>query len=376
MSSNICSRLRQIFQQRPTGTTSAALSRKDDLESLVDQFKKKSNSAHFRRNRLAYKITVNRLAKVNRFACIHDILNHQKQYPDITDEHFAARLIRLYGESRMFDHAIQLFDEMPDLNCPRSVLSFNALLAACVASKEFDKVSELLREIPRKLSIEPDIISYNTMIKAFCQVGTMDAAISLLDEIEKNGIKPDLITFNILLDSFYRGDADKFSKAETFWSLMQEKEVVPDVRSYNSRLLGMMRQKRVSEAVNALKDMEEKGPKPNQYSYNVMIKGFVDEGNLKEAKKWYASMSSNGCTPDFITFATLIPFAWSNNDIDFAHDLCINSVVAKRLVSSGLMQKVADALLEQSEAEKAKELLKLRDSKGRLPDGNSLTAGD
>ncbi|XP_075523180.1 small ribosomal subunit protein mL103 (rPPR7)-like [Primulina tabacum] len=376
MSSNLCCRLRQIFQRKPTGTTSPTISGNDHLEYLVDRFKKKSNSTNFRRNRLAYKITVNRLARVHRFSSIHDILNHQKQYPDITDEHFAARLISLYGESRMFDHALQLFDEMPDLNCPRSVLSFNALLAACIASKEFDKFSELFREIPRKLSIEPDIISYNTMIKAFCEVGSMDAAVSLLDEIEKNGIEPNLITFHILLGSFYKGDAENFSKAETFWSLMQEKEVVLDVRSYNSRLHGMMRQKRVSEALDVLKEMEERGLQPNHYSYNVMIKGFVDEGNLKEAKKWYASMIGNGYMADFFTHATLIPFACSKNDVDFAHELCIKSVDMKRPVSNGLMQKVADALFEQSEAEKAKELLKLKDSKGRLPDGNSLPAGD
>lgn len=376
MSSNLCGRLRQIFQRRPAGTTLETLSGTDHLEYIVERFKRKSNSSNFRRNRLAYKIIVSRLARVHRFSSIHDIINHQKQYPDITDEHFAARLICLYGESKMFDHALQLFDEMPDLNCPRSVLSFNALLAACIASKEFEKVSEIFREIPGKLSIEPNIISYNTMIKAFCQVGSMDAAVSLLDEMEKNGLKPNLITFNILLGSLYSGDADKFSKAETFWSLMQEKEVVPDVRSYNSRLHGMMRQKRVPEAVNVLKDMEERGLQPNHYSYNVMIKGFVDEGNLKEAKKCYTSMIGNGYMPDFFTFTILVPFACSKNDIDFAHELCIKSFDVKRPVTTGLMQKVANALLEQSEAEKANELLKLRDSKGKLPDGNSLPAGD
>lgn len=375
MTSRLCGRLRQIFNRRPAGTTSATLSGDDRLEYIVERFKRKSNSSNFRRNRLAYKILVSRLAKVQCFSSIHDIINHQKQYPEITDEHFAARLICLYGESKMFDHALRLFDEMPDLNCPRSVLSFNALLAACIASKEFEKVSEIFREIPGKLLIEPDIISYNTMIKAFCEVGSMDMAVSLLDEMDKNGVKPNLITFNILLGSLYKGDADKFSKAETFWSLMQEKEVVPDARSYNSRLHGMMRQKRVPEAVNVLKDMEERGLLPNHYSYNVMIKGFVDEGNLKEAKKLYTSMMGNGCMPDSFTFMILVPFACSKNDIDFAHELCKKSVDVKRPVSTGLMQKVTNALLDQSEAEKAKELLKLMDSKGQLSDGNSLPAG-
>ena len=100
------------------------------------------------------------------------------------------RTTSLYGKSGMFDHAHRLFDEMPELNCQRTVLSYNALLGACVSSKNFDKVDGFLREFPGKLSIKPNVVSYNTMIKAFCEMGSFDSAFSLLDKMEKEGLKP------------------------------------------------------------------------------------------------------------------------------------------------------------------------------------------
>ncbi|KAK4485136.1 hypothetical protein RD792_007749 [Penstemon davidsonii] len=357
MTSTVCRRLRSVFQRKPTIAIAATTSTDDDFNKLVEQFKKKSDSRDFRGNRFAYAYAVRRLAKAGHFSSINEILSHQKQYQQIHTERFTSRLIRLYGQAKMLDHAHQLFDEMPELNCPRTVLSFNALLAACIYSKSFDKIIELFRELPKKLSIKPDIISYATLMKAYCETGLFDEAVSLLDEIEKNDWKPNAVIFNTLLDTFYK--SGKFSEAENIWDLMKQKNSVPDVRSYTSRLLGMVNENRLSEAVDVLKEMEEMELKPNAYTYNGLIKGFVDEGDLEEVKKWYGLMMENGCSPDFLTFMILIPFACDKDDFDFAYELCKKSIQLKEKLSDEVVQKVADGLIDQSQVGKAKELMEL-----------------
>ncbi|KAL0318910.1 UNVERIFIED_CONTAM: Pentatricopeptide repeat-containing protein, mitochondrial [Sesamum angustifolium] len=133
---SLCRRLRTLFLQKPTSATAVETSSGEKrIQNLANQFKKKSNFRPFRGQRLVYKTTVRRLAKGGHFSYIHEILDHQKVYPDIKDEHFTARLICLYGKAKMLDHALQLFDEMPELNCPRTVLSLNALMAACFPPK-------------------------------------------------------------------------------------------------------------------------------------------------------------------------------------------------------------------------------------------------
>lgn len=66
----------------------------------------------------------------------------------------------------MFDEAQKLFDEMPRLNYERTVLSFNALLGACINSKNFDKFSELFKELREKLLLQLNTGSYNKVVKA------------------------------------------------------------------------------------------------------------------------------------------------------------------------------------------------------------------
>ncbi|PIN00192.1 hypothetical protein CDL12_27310 [Handroanthus impetiginosus] len=359
--------LSQIFLPKTTKATAAVPSAptKDEIiQNVVDQFKKKSNQNKFRRQRLSYKITVSRLAKAGHFSSVRDILDHQKVYPDIKDEHFTARLICLYGEAKMSDYALQLFDEMPDLNCPRTVLSFNALLAAYFPTKKFDIIVELFQELPGKLSIKPNVISYTSVIKAFCEMGSFDSAISMLEDMEKNDVAPNATTFGSLLDAFYVNG--RLSEAENIWNLMEEKEVIPDLRCYNSRLYGMVKEKRLSEAMEVFNELNDKGLKPNTCTYNCLIKGFVTEGNLKETKKWYTTMLESGCSPNSPTFSILISFACDNDDIDFAYELCKRSFNPKKKLSTKVIKKVINNLVEQSKVDKARELLELDNSNRKL----------
>ncbi|XP_057514005.1 pentatricopeptide repeat-containing protein At3g13160, mitochondrial-like [Actinidia eriantha] len=330
---------------------------------LVKKFKKASDSNRFRhRNHRSYETTVRRLAAAQKFSDIEDILEHQKKYPDITNEGFVVRLICLYGKSGMFDHAQKLFDEMPQLKCERTVMSLNALLSACVSSKKFDKIGELLSEIPEKLSIKPDLISYNTVIKAFCEMGSFDSAYSVIEEMEKNGLEPDLITFNTLLDAFYRNE--RFSDAEKVWELMKEKNVVPNARSYNPKLRALVAGNRIPEASELIEEMGIKGIKPDVFSYSALIKGFYDNGMLEEAKEWYKEMAKNDFKTLQVTFTKLGSLACEKGDFDFALELCKEAISQRCLVYSSMMQLVVDGLVKESKMEQAKELVELGKSNG------------
>ncbi|PSS10330.1 Pentatricopeptide repeat-containing protein [Actinidia chinensis var. chinensis] len=373
MSSSLCRRLQGLFtaaKNTATATTSLPKPSKPTttttdktLTALVEKFKESSNSSRFRsRNHKSYESTVRRLAAAQKFSDVEHIIEHQKNYTDITSEGFVVRLIGLYGKAGMVDHAHKLFDEMPQLNCERTVMSFNALLSACVNSREFDKMGELLSEVGEKYSIKPDRVSCNTVIKAFCEMGSLDSAYSVIDEMEKNGLEPDLITFNTLLDGFYRNE--RFSEAEKVWALMKDKNVVPNVISYNPKLRALVVDNRISEAIELIEDMGSKGVNPDAYSFNALIKGFCDGGNLEEAKKWYDEMEKNDCKPLQGTFTLLGSLACEKGDFDFALELCKKAINQRCRVNLLMMQLVVDGLVKESKMEEAKELVELGKSNG------------
>ncbi|KAF9599179.1 hypothetical protein IFM89_035638 [Coptis chinensis] len=120
------------------------------------------------------------------------------------------RLISLYGKPGMFDHALKLFDELPE----RTVKTYNALLNAnaSVVSNKFDETHKLFREPSLKKlsdfpSVEqlgnnvenPNLFTYNVLIKWYGNNGNLDEAKSVYDNMLKSGIVPDWFTFEALI---------------------------------------------------------------------------------------------------------------------------------------------------------------------------------
>ncbi|XP_031126528.1 pentatricopeptide repeat-containing protein At3g13150-like isoform X1 [Ipomoea triloba] len=375
MSSSVCRRLRGMFNEvskpsppkikpsRPTKlvssfpATSAATSKDKKLRDLVDRFKRSSKHPSFRRRHDTYETAVRRLAAAQKFSDIEAIIDHQKRYPDITREGFVIRLISLYGQAGMPEHALKLFDEMPELNCKRTIFSFNALLTAYVNAKKFDKIGELFKELSEKLSIQPDVVSYNIVIKALCEMGSLDSAVSAIDSMDEIGIQPNLVTYNTVLDALSK--SKKLSLLEKVWSQMESRSVVPNVRSFTTRIRGLVSENQFPEALELLEEMEKNGLKPDIFTYNVFIKGYVDDGNLEEAKMWYGKLAENGCSPDHVTFRLLIPLACEKDEFSFVLELCKKSIDLEQFLYDSTLQRVVDKLVEQSKVEEAKELVEL-----------------
>ncbi|KAK7400450.1 hypothetical protein VNO78_11658 [Psophocarpus tetragonolobus] len=327
------------------------------LKNVVEKFKKASDIDRFRKKTGIYEDTVRRLAGAKRFRWVRDILEHQKQYSDISNEGFSARLISLYGKSGMAKHARKVFDEMPQRHCTRTVLSLNALLAAYLHSRKYDAVEELFKVLPSQLSVEPDLVSYNTVIKALCEQGSFDSALAMLKEIEEKGLNPDSITFNTLLDGLY--SKGRFEEGEKLWGQMGRKNVAPNVRSYCSRLVGLAEVKKTGEAVDLFREMDKVPVKPDLFCINAVIKGFVNQGNLDEAKKWFAEIANSDYDPDKNTFSILVPFLCDQGDFNTAVEVCKEIFSNRCRVDSSLLQLVVNKLVSEGMVSQAKEIVEL-----------------
>ncbi|XP_048141777.1 pentatricopeptide repeat-containing protein At3g13160, mitochondrial-like [Rhodamnia argentea] len=353
--SSVLRSLRRVFAKPPSRPRTDHLGGQHDLGKLVAEFKKLSRSTQFRRNNVPYEKTVQRLAYHRQFALIEDLLEHQKQYVARSSDKFAVRLIGLYGKAGMFEHARKLFDEMPSLAREPSLVHLNALLAACVDSRKFDKVEEIFRQLPEKLSLDIDVCTYNAVIKGYCLMGDLDSALSLLDEMERKGIEPNLISWNTLLEAYY--GSGRLSDGEKIWDLMVSKDVTPSVRSYNPRLRGILLQNRVADAVKLLDEMRDKGIEADTHSYNAFIIRCCRNGDLDGAKKWYGRLVESKCNVDRVTVSALFPLLCEKGDYELAHRLCIKAMDQKLLRGSDTLQNVVDLLVRESKVDLATEIV-------------------
>merc|ERR1719421_2321968 len=63
-----------------------------------------------------------------------------------------------------------------------------------------DRADELFRDMLAS-GVTPDVITYSTLVKGYCQAGDIDQGFQVLKDMVKNGVhEPDEILYNSLLD--------------------------------------------------------------------------------------------------------------------------------------------------------------------------------
>merc|ERR1719218_449 len=95
--------------------------------------------------------------------------------------------------------------------------------------------------------VEPDIITYSTIVKGYCLSGDLDRAFNVLEEMKRDA---------------------KFA---------------PDEILYNSLLDGCAKQHRVDEALKLLEDMTQSGTAPSNYTLSILVKLMGRSRRLNQA---------------------------------------------------------------------------------------------
>ncbi|CAL4947076.1 unnamed protein product [Urochloa decumbens] len=343
--------------EKPLGKILQEIIRERDPEKLVSKFIAASTaSERFRDRHRVYEVAVARLTSFGCHDAVADILESQKPFLEASNEGFATRIIRLYGRASMPSHAAATFHDLPPKH--KSVMTFNALLAAYVDAGEFEAVDTAFKQIPASHpAIVPNTYSYNILISSLCKKPDLAAALEVIPLMEKLGVKPDQISFNTLLNGFYNGG--RFDDAEKVWEMMKERSVVPDAKCYNAKLRGLLSKGSIEDAIALVMRMQKDGPKPDTVSYNELIRGYCSEGRLEEAKKVYDDLVKNECAPNRGTFHTLVPHIVEAGELDLALRYCHEIFSSKCRVQCSLLQLVVTALVDASRVEEAKRIVEL-----------------
>ncbi|KAL5752719.1 hypothetical protein ACOSP7_022915 [Xanthoceras sorbifolium] len=304
-------------------------------------------------SRYAQDLTVRRLAKSRRFDDIETLIESHKKDPKITQEPFLSTLIRSYGQAGMFDHAIRTFDQMDELGTPRSVISFNSLLSACIHSKLFDKVPLLFDEIPRKYDFCADKVSYGLLVKSYCETGSLDKALELLNEMENKGVEVTAVTFTTVFNSLYKHG--KTEEAETLWSEMVKKGFELDVAAYNVRIMNAQggKPEKLKELID---EMSSVGLKPDTITYNFLMTCYCKNEMMEEANRVYKGLEGNGCNPNAATFRTLIYYLCKSGDYEKGYKLFKESVRMHKIPDFMTMKLLVEGLVKKKKMKEAKGL--------------------
>jgi pentatricopeptide repeat protein len=167
-------------------------------------------------------------------------------------------------------------------------VAYNTVIRAIGLSEGVDCSVRVFREM-RDLGCKPNVVTYNTIIKLYCENGRYKNAYELLDRMHDWGCVPDVITYNCIFRSL-----EKPREILRLFDRMIESGVHPRMDTYVMLLRKFGRWGFLRPVLIVWKNMEKLGCSPDESAYNALIDALVEKGMLDMARKYDEEMLAKG----------------------------------------------------------------------------------
>ncbi|MED6188194.1 hypothetical protein PIB30_083754 [Stylosanthes scabra] len=331
----------------------------------------------FRHSLLSYDLLITKLARAKMFPEMEQILHRLRHHTTFSvPEPLLCYVITLYGRNRLPSPAIRTFLSLPSFRCTPTVKSFNSLLNALLASRDFRSFSEFVSRVTE--FSQPDTCTFNILINAWCVRGDIDCARKVFDEMRSCGVQPSEVTFGTLINGLCKSmrlqealklkevmirdyrlkpnvnlyttlikgccDVGDMGRAFRIKDEMVRNNVKLDATVYNTLINALFKAGRKDEGWHILDEMSKNGGKADLVTYNVMVMEFCREKNFEEAFRVLDGMEGRGVKPDIVIYNVIIGWLCKAGKCSEANDLfqdmprrgCAPDVVTYRTLFDGM----------------------------------------
>merc|ERR1719172_224416 len=220
-----------------------------------------------------------------------------------------------------------------------------------------DKVPALLEEM-KAGCVEPDIITYSTIVKGYCQSGDIGRAFEVLKDMKSDGkYTPDEIMYNSLLD----GCAKQNLVKDALWLLedMKESGVSPSNYTLSITVKLMGRARKLNQAFSIVEDLSAAhGFRPNVHVYTSLVQACIQNRKPDKAIDVHQKMiEESGCQPDEKFYSALVRGCLQAGALEkavsvvrCAHHLPGSGLTMSRGYPVGLETRVLDEVIAKLKA--------------------------
>ncbi|KAJ6773253.1 ATPASE EXPRESSION PROTEIN 3 [Salix koriyanagi] len=202
-------------------------------------------------------------------------------------------VIDKFCELQMIDKAEEWVKKMVGKGIAPSVETYNILIDGYGRLCDFSRCFQVLEEMEGN-GEKPNVISYGSLINCLCKDRkVLEAEMVLRDMMN---LSPDRVVYNDMIH-FYQ-EIGHVQKAFALQQEMVDMGIRPDNKTYNSLILGHLKEGKLSETKDLVDDMKVKGLIPEADTYNLLIKGHCDLKDFNGAYVWYREMLENGFLPN------------------------------------------------------------------------------
>lgn len=181
-------------------------------------------------------------------------------------------VVSAFVKAGTMDRAREVLAEMTRLGVPANLVTYNILLKGYCQQLQVVKAKELIREMIDSVGIEPDVVSYNTVIDGCILVDDSAGALTFFNEMRSRGIAPTKISYTTLMKAFAFSGQPKLA-GKIFDEMLKDPRVKVDIVAWNMLVEGFCRLGLIDEAKGAIQRMKDNGFQPNVATYGSLANG-------------------------------------------------------------------------------------------------------
>lgn len=159
----------------------------------------------------------------------------------------------------------------------------------------------------KEFQIQPDVVTYSTIMNAWSQAGFQDKCKQIFDNMLQSGVKPDVHAYSILVKGYVR--SMETEKAEELLGDMIESGVRPNVVTFTNVISGWGSSGRMDNAIKIFDKMCELGVSPNLRTFEALIWGYAKADQPWKSEEILQLMEEFHVHPKKSTFL-LVSKAW------------------------------------------------------------------
>jgi len=143
----------------------------------------------------------------------------------------------------------------------------------------------------REEGIEPDVVTWNTLIDAHCKGGRHDRAMELFEEMRESNCPPGTTTYNIMINLL--GEQERWEGVEAMLSEMKEQGLVPNIITYTTLVDVYGRSGRYKEAIDCIEAMKADGLKPSPTMYHALVNAYAQRVRKSYIVAYFSTIVTN-----------------------------------------------------------------------------------
>merc|ERR1719276_394967 len=188
-----------------------------------------------------------------------------------------STILKGFAMAKRPDRLMALYEEMRERDIACNTITYNTMLNAFAQCGAMHRVPELLEDMKAATPpVEPDIVTYSTMVKGFCASGE-------LDNMRDSGVTPSNYTLSIMVKLL--GRARRLNQAFTMVKgLCEEHNFRANIQVYTCLIQACFHNRHPMKALALHDQLVEERCVPDQKTYVALVRGCLQAGVVDKAE--------------------------------------------------------------------------------------------